>query len=344
MNANIYRRTELEPTAGRTARRILYFAVLIFLLLACVLISVNVGSVRVSLRDILAALGNDEGGIAGVIRDIRIPRVCMAVMVGANLAVSGVLLQCVMNNPMADPGVTGISSGASVVVLIITMYLPMHTSMIPVWGFAGGVLACILIYSLAWKHGLSAVRVILAGVAVNSVLGGVTSMISLLNSEELSGVLNWLNGELGKKSWTQVRIMAVYTCIGLFLSFLLPRCCDLLSLGDKNTKSLGYDPNVLRIVISAAAVLLAGISTAYVGVIGFIGLVVPHISRMLMGSEHKYLIPFAALMGSVILLTADTIARTVIAPYEIPVGVITTVCGGPFFLYLLRKDNKGYGD
>lgn len=320
------------------------FLILSILFILSVVVSIRVGSVSVSLSDIVSALGNGTGGTAGIIRDIRIPRVIMALLVGANLAVSGVLLQGVMRNPMADPGITGISSGASVVAMILMLYMPGMVSSLPIFGFLGGVLACILIYSLAWKQGLSSVRIVLAGVAVNSMLGGVTSLISLLNSEELSGVLSWLNGELGKKSWTQVKAMAVYSLIGLTIAFLLPRCCDILALGDKNTRSLGYNPNVLRIIISGAAVFLAGISTAYVGVIGFIGLIVPHISRMMMGSEHKYLLPFSALMGSTILLAADTVGRTVISPYEIPVGVITTVCGGPFFLYLLRKDSKGYGD
>lgn len=320
------------------------FVILFLLLLASITVAVQVGSVSVSVKDILTAFQTDAGGAAGIVRDIRIPRIIMAVLVGANLAVSGVLLQGVMRNPMADPGITGISSGASVVVMIVMLYFPGAVAGMPVFGFIGGVLACILIYSLAWKQGLSAVRIVLAGVAVNSMLGGVTSMISLLNSENLSGVLTWLNGELGKKSWEQVKYMLTYSAIGLIIAFLLPRCCDMLALGDKNTRSLGYNPNVLRILISSAAVFLAGVSTAYVGVIGFIGLIVPHISRMLMGSEHRRLIPFSALMGATVLLIADTIGRTVIAPYEIPVGVITTVFGGPFFLYLLRKDSKGYGD
>ena len=317
---------------------------MILLLVAAILFSIRVGSVSVSYTDIFNALTSDVGGTAGIIRDIRIPRILMAVIVGANLAVSGVLLQGVMRNPMADPGITGISSGASVVVMVVMLYFPGAAASMPVFGFIGGILACLLIYSLAWKQGLSAVRIVLAGVAVNSILGGVTSMISILNSENLSSVLTWLNGELGKKGWNQVSALSIYSIIGLILAFLVYRCCDLLALGDKNTKSLGYNPNILRIVISAIAVFLAGISTAYVGVIGFIGLVVPHMSRMIMGSEHKYLIPFSALLGSIVLLLADTIGRTVIAPYEIPVGVIMTVCGGPFFLYLLRKDSKGYGD
>ena len=320
------------------------FLLMVLLLLAAILFSIRVGSVSVSYRDIINAFQSDAKGVAAIVRDIRLPRIFLAVIVGANLAVSGVLLQGVMQNLMADPGITGISSGASVVVMIVMLYFPGAAAGRPLLGFLGGVLACILIYSLAWKKGLSAIRIVLAGVAVNSMLGGVTSMISLLNSESLSGVLSWLNGELGKKGWDQVQSVFIYSIIGLVLAFLCSRCCDLLALGDKNTKSLGYNPNVLRMVISGIAVFLAGISTAYVGVIGFIGLVVPHMSRMIMGSEHKRLIPFSALLGSIVLLLADTIGRTVIAPYEIPVGVIMTVCGGPFFLYLLRKDSKGYGD
>lgn len=320
------------------------FLLMIVILVLVILLAIRVGSVSVSYRDIVNALTTEVGGTAGIIRDIRIPRVLMAVIVGANLAVSGVLLQGVMRNPMADPGITGISSGASVIVMIVMLYFPRAAASVPIFGFLGGIMACILIYSLAWKQGLSAVRIVLAGVAVNSILGGISSMISILNSESLSSVLTWLNGELGKKGWDKVSTLTIYSIVGLVLALLSYRCCDLLALGDKNTKSLGYNPNLLRIIISAIAVFLAGISTSYVGVIGFIGLVVPHMSRMLMGSEHKRLIPFAGLLGSIVLLLADTVGRIVIAPYEIPVGVIMTVCGGPFFLYLLRKDSKGYGD
>lgn len=320
------------------------FLVLLLVFFITVFVAIRIGSVSVSYEDILNAFTTDKGGIAGIIRNIRIPRILMAIMIGANLAVSGVLLQGVMRNPLADPGITGISAGASVVVMIVMLYFPGAAASMPLFGFLGGVMACLMIYGLAWKKGLSAMRIVLAGVAVNSILGGITSMIQLMNSENLTGVLNWLNGELGKKSWTQVKYVGIYSVIGLVLAFMLHKSCDVLALGDKNTKSLGYNPNILRLLISAVAVLLAGISTAYVGVIGFIGLIVPHIARMLMGSEHKRLIPFSALMGATILLVADTIGRTMIAPYEIPVGVITTVFGGPFFLYLLRKDSEGYGD
>lgn len=320
------------------------FGILIIVFVVAIFVSIRIGSVDVTYKDILTAITTNEGGVVGIIRNIRIPRVLMAVLIGANLAVSGVLLQGVMNNPMADPGITGISAGASVVVMIVMLYMPQAIASMPLFGFLGGLGACFLIYSLAWKKGLSPMRIVLAGVAVNSMLGGVSGMLQILNSEDLTGVLNWLNGELGKKSWSQVKYVALYSLVGLVSAFLLHRCLDLLALGDKNTKSLGYNPNVLRIVISCVGVLLAGTSTAYVGIIGFIGLVVPHISRMLVGTSHKVLIPFSALLGSTMLLITDTIGRTIISPYEIPVGIITTVCGGPFFLYLLRKDSNGYGD
>lgn len=319
------------------------FLIISTLLVIMIVVAISVGSVSMSLDQIIDSIFNGTGGSGGIIRDIRIPRVIMGVLVGANLAVAGVLLQGVMGNPLADPGITGISSGASVVVMLVMLYFPGASASIPFYGFIGSMLACIVIYLLAWNNGISAIRIILAGVAVNAILGGVSSMISILNSQNLTGVLSWLNGNLGKKSWSEVRMLAIYTVIGLALTFPLSKSCNLLALGDKNAKSLGYNPNVLRILISVVAVFLAGISTAYVGVIGFIGLVVPHISRMIMGTDHKVLIPFSALLGSTLLLLADTLGRTITAPYEIPVGIVTTIIGGPFFLYLLRKDQKRYG-
>ncbi|MBS5933125.1 MAG: iron ABC transporter permease [Clostridiales bacterium] len=319
------------------------FLIISTLLVIMIVVAISVGSVSVPLDQVIDSILNGTRGSGGIIRDIRIPRVIMGVLVGANLAVAGVLLQGVMGNPLADPGITGISSGASVVVMLVMLYFPGASASIPFYGFIGSMVACMLIYLLAWKNGISAIRIILAGVAVNAMLGGVTSMISILNSENLTGVLSWLNGNLGKKGWSEVRMLVIYTVIGLALTIPLSKSCNLLALGDKNAKSLGYSPNVLRILISIVAVFLAGISTAYVGVIGFIGLVVPHIARMIMGTDHKVLIPFSALLGATMLLLADTLGRTITAPYEIPVGIVMTIIGGPFFLYLLRKDQRRYG-
>lgn len=319
------------------------FTILILLLIASIILSISIGSVKVSLSDIISGILYNKGGNVGIIRDIRIPRVFMGVLVGANLSVAGVLLQSVMRNPLADPGITGISSGASVTVMLVMLYFPGSANMIPLLGFIGGLVACIIIYALAWQNGISAIRIILAGVAVNAMLGGVTSMISILNSDNLAGVLGWLNGNLGKKGWADVKIMMIYTLVGLGVAMPLANNCNILAFGDKNAKSLGVNPNTQRIIISVVAVFLAGISTSYAGVIGFIGLVVPHISRLLMGSDHKILLPFSALLGSTVLLIADTIGRCLLSPYEIPVGVVMAVAGGPFFLFLLRRGEGSYG-
>ena len=324
-------------------RKCVAFLLAIAFLIVMIGIAIAVGSVAVPLADIVDAVLHQTGGKGGIVRDIRIPRVLIGIMVGANLSVAGVLLQGVMGNPLADPGITGISSGASVAVMIVMLYVPNLSGQIPILGFVGGMIACILIYVLAWNRGLSAIRIVLAGVAVNAILGAVTSMLSILNSDQLTGVLSWMSGNLGKKGIGDARILAFYTIIGLCLTIPLTKVCNVLSLGDKNAKSLGYNPNVLRLVVSAVAVFLAGISTAYAGVISFVGLVVPHISRMLMGTDHKVLIPFSGMLGAALLLLADTLGRTITAPYEIPVGVVMSVLGGPFFLYLLRKDQKNYG-
>lgn len=320
------------------------FTVLIIILILSVLLSISVGSVRIPIDEIIRGILSGEGGSVGIIRDIRIPRVILGVLVGANLSVSGVLLQSVMRNPLADPGITGISSGASVVVMVVLLYIPSASHLLPILGFAGSTITCIAIYTLAWKNGISAIRIILAGVAVNAFLGGFISMINILNSENLSGVLSYLNGNLGKKGWGEVKIMAFYTVVGLLCALPLANSCNVLAFGDKNAKSLGMNPNKLRIVISVVAVFLAGISTAYAGVIGFVALVVPHISRMLMGSDHRILIPFSAIFGAIVLVLADTIGRTLMSPYEIPVGVVMAIVGGPFFLYLLRKGQGAYNE
>jgi iron complex transport system permease protein len=319
------------------------FILLMVILAASIILSLIKGSVTVELVDLPQIFSADARGNLAVVRDIRIPRVIIAVLVGANLSVAGVLLQAVMRNPLADPGITGISSGASATVMCAMLYFPGLSYLIPIIGFAGSAAACSLVYLLAWKKGITAIRIVLAGVAVNAVLGGFTGLMSILNSEKLGGVLSWLNGSLSGNSWQNVTSLSMYSAVGLILAFLLFKNCNLLALGDKSAKSLGLNPNMQRLIISGVAVFLAGISTSFAGVISFVGLVIPHISRMLVGSNHKVLIPFSAFMGASVLLLSDTFGRNVVSPYEIPVGIIMSLAGGPFFLYLLRKGSQSYG-
>ncbi|MCM8819683.1 MAG: iron ABC transporter permease [Candidatus Omnitrophica bacterium] len=320
-------------------RRYLFIvAVLILVFLIC--IAINLGSIKIPLYEIAEGFLGKQSERFIIVRDLRLPRILIAVFVGANLAVSGVLLQAVMQNPLVDPGITGVSSGASVIAILVMLYLPQFYNILPFASFLGGLFACFLVYSLAWKRGLSPIRIVLSGVAVNAFLGGISSILAILNTDKIAGVLMWINGSMASRGWKDVKVLSVYSIFGLIFSLFLYKSCNILSLGEKNAKNLGTNINLNRLILSLTAVFLAGVSTSIVGIIGFVGLIVPHIARMLIGSNHKFLIPFSMLSGSITLLLADTLARTIAKPYEIPVGVVMAALGGPFFLYLLRRSDK----
>ena len=298
----------------------------------------TIGSVNLSLGEIISSLiHQDNSMVMTIVYKMRLPRNILAVLIGANLAVSGVLLQSVMKNPLADPGITGVSSGASVAAIIILLLMPQLSGALPLFAFVGGAIACALVFIMAWKNGLRPERIVLAGVAINTILGGFISLLSTLFSDRIQSAILWLNGSLATKTWSHVDMLFLYSLIGLGLSLFLIRSANVLQLGDESAKNLGFNVSRTRLVISAVAVFLAAISTAVVGIISFIGLIVPHIARLLMGSDHKYTIPFSMVLGAIVLLIADTLARTIGRSIEIPVGVITSIVGGPFFLYLLRK-------
>lgn len=298
----------------------------------------TIGSVNLSLGEIISSLiHQDNSMVMTIVYKMRLPRNILAVLIGANLGVSGVLLQSVMKNPLADPGITGVSSGASVAAIIILLLMPQLSGALPLFAFVGGAIACALVFIMAWKNGLRPERIVLAGVAINTILGGFISLLSTLFSDRIQSAILWLNGSLATKTWSHVDMLFLYSLIGLGLSLFLIRSANVLQLGDESAKNLGFNVSRTRLIISAVAVFLAAISTAVVGIISFIGLIVPHIARLLMGSDHKYTIPFSMVLGAIVLLIADTLARTIGGSIEIPVGVITSIVGGPFFLYLLRK-------
>ncbi|MFR5266840.1 FecCD family ABC transporter permease [Clostridium sp.] len=297
-----------------------------------------VGSVKLGIGDIFSTLiKGDNKMVSTIVFQMRLPRNILAVLVGANLAISGCLLQSVMKNPLADPGITGVSSGASLFAIIVLLLLPQYTGMLPLIAFVGGAIACVLVYTMAWKNGLKVIRVVLAGVAVNAIIGGFISLLTTLYSDRIQSALLWLNGSLASKTWADVRLVAIYSLIGLVLSLFCIRGSNVLNLSDEAATNLGFNVNKTRVGLSAVAVFLAATSTAIVGIISFVGLIVPHISRMIIGSDHKYSIPFSMVLGGIVLLVADTVARTLFGAIELPVGVVMSIVGGPFFLYLLRK-------
>mgnify|MGYP000091720869 FL=1 len=326
-----------------TRKKILSFVLTAVGLFVLFIFAVNTGSLKVTPSELFSGLFIEYNPDVATIYDLRFPRIFIAMLGGAATAVSGVLLQAVMKNPLADPGIIGVSSGASLVAVIVTAFFPSLFFLTPMLAFIGGLVAFLLVYSLSWKGGLSPLRIILVGVAVNALCTGLMSAFNSATGSSYTGVASIVNANITQKTWDDFQTLAVYVVIGLIASFFVTNQCNLLSLEDKTARSLGMNVTRSRIVISVIAVLLASISTAVVGAISFLGLIVPHIARLLVGSNHKVLVPYSILLGAFTLLLADTIGRTVGSPYEISAAVVMSVIGGPFFIFLLRRSKQNYG-
>ena len=324
----------------KRVRAMLSFGIMILCLVGLFFAAINIGSLKVSFPDLMRGLFVERIEEVAVIYDLRFPRIIISMLAGAAIAVSGVLFQAVLKNPLADPGIIGISSGASFAAVLITAFAPQLYFFTPLVAFLGGVVAFFLVYFLSWKGGLSPLRIILTGVAVDAFFTGLSSAFNSMSGGNMSGVASIVEANITQKTWDDVTTMVPYVVAGLFLACLFIRECNLMSLEDKTVRSLGMNVNATRIVISLIAVLLASISTAIAGAVSFLGLIVPLIGRILVGSDHRALIPFSALAGACFFLLADTIGRTIAAPYEISAAIIMSVVGGPFFIILLRRSRK----
>lgn len=318
----------------------IYTIVIIFVLLIfCTFAFCIFGSVKFHISDIFRSIFvRDDKLLTTIVYELRLPRNLVAVLVGSGLSVSGILLQAVMKNPLADPGITGVSSGASVMAIIILLVLPQFSFLLPIVSFIGAIIACMLVYLLAWKNGtIQPSRIILSGVAINAIFGSIISLFSIIYSDRIQSALLWLNGSLAQKTWNDFKLLSIYVIIGLIISLFCIKPANVLALGEKTALSLGFNVTYIRLFLSIVAVFLAGVCTSIVGIVGFVGLIVPHISRIIIGDDYKYSLPLSMLLGGLTVLTADTIARTIGGTVELPVGIIMSLIGGPFFLYLLRK-------
>lgn len=324
-------------------KKILSFVITAAGLFVLFLFAVNTGSLKVSASELFRGLFIEFNQDVATIYDLRFPRIFIAMFGGAATAVSGVLLQAVMKNPLADPGIIGVSSGASLTAVLITAFFPSLFFFTPLFAFLGGMLAFFLVYSLSYKGGLSPLRIILVGVAVNAMFTGLMSAFNSGTGSNFSGVASIVNANITMKTWNDFTTLLTYVLIGLVASVFVCNQCNLLALEDKTARSLGINVTKSRIVISVVAVMLASISTAIIGPISFLGLIVPHIARLLVGSNHKILIPYSILLGAFTLLLADTVGRTIAPPYEISASIIMSVVGGPFFIILLRRSKQNYG-
>lgn len=340
-----------------TSRR--RWLVLIGLLVASVVVVVVsscFGAARVSGRDLSAALlalvtaGRIDGAVdettGAILFQIRLPRVLMGFLVGGTLAVVGATLQALLRNALADPYVLGVSSGAALGVAI-AMLLGIGTMLdvvpvLPLWGFAGGIMALMLIYRLAQSRGRLPIHsLLLAGVILNAMLTALIMFItSIMDPARSAGLIAWLMGSLTPQNWTGLAGIALYVAIGVLALLYQAPALNLLTQGEDTARSLGIDTERIKQRLYVLTALLTGAVVSVSGMIGFIGMLIPHAVRMAIGSDHRLLMPASALVGGMFLVLSDTVARTAIAPAEIPVGVVTALAGGPFFLYLLlwRKD------
>ena len=328
-------------------------SVLLLLVLATALASLSLGPVNIPVDHvasiILSFLGLDFATFGRteqlVIEQIRLPRILVGALVGMALGVAGATMQGLFRNPMADPGIIGVSAGGAVgaVVAIASGMASLFFLALPAFAFVGAVGASFLVYGIAAVGGrFSMATLLLAGVAVNAFLGAIVSAIIILlpDNGALREILFWLAGGLDSRSWEHVRIAAPLILGGTAVIVVMARDLNLLTLGDDEARSMGVRVGLTRVSLLTAAALATGAAVAVSGTISFVGLVTPHILRLVLGPDHRVLIPMSALGGAVFVVLADTVARTIIQPAEFRVGVLTAFVGAPFFIFLLIRNNR----
>ncbi|MCB5182975.1 FecCD family ABC transporter permease [Streptomyces antimicrobicus] len=317
-------------------------------LAAALVAGLALGPVRIAPGRVFAVvLGGERGGpLATIVWEVRMPRVLLGAVVGAGLAVCGAVLQALVRNQLADPFLLGASSGASagaVLVLVLGAGAGLAGLTLPAAAFGGALAALVAVYAMARRGGtMTGQRLILAGVAVQYVLSALTSLVLVLaaKADQLRSVMFWTLGGLGGARWSELALPAAALAVGTGLLLALARPLDLLLTGEEDARTLGLDTGRFRAAVFVLTSLVVGVLVAYSGAIGFVGLMAPHAARIVVGAGHRALLPVAALGGAVFLTVADLLARTVAAPEEIPVGVVTALVGGPFFLWMLRRTTR----
>lgn len=350
----IEQRQLLKPHWGRAA---ILGTALGLALLVLIVVSAGMGQLKIPpsevLGTVLSKLGIDwfplpshsQGESA--LMTIRFPRIVMAILVGAGLATAGALMQGVFGNPLAEPGIVGVSAGAalsaSIVIVFGLTFLGNWT--VAIFAFAGGLVTALLVYALARSRGRSeVVTLILTGVAINAFCGAGLAFLTFLgDTQAREQIVFWQLGSLNGSRWQYVGVVAPFIIVGLIAACFMSRKLDLLALGDRVAKHLGVNVELLRMASIVVVALMTGAAVAFCGIISFVGLVVPHIIRMVVGPAHRTLIPLSALGGALLLSGADLIARTAIPYADLPIGMLTALVGGPFFFWLLHRARRQSG-
>ncbi|CAX61293.1 iron ABC transporter permease [Erwinia billingiae] len=321
---------------------------MVVLMVAIVVFAANIGAMRLSLPMVWQS--TRDSMVWQIWWNIRLPRVLLAVLVGSALALSGGVMQGLFRNPLADPGLLGISSGAALMVaisVVIPLSLP---AMLALWwpmlaAFIGSLAVTVVIFTLSRSGSGTLSRLLLVGIAINAVCGAAVGVLSWIsNDQQLRQLSLWGMGSLGQAQWSTVIASAVIILPAMVATQWQARRLNLLQLGDEEAHYLGVDVKHTQRILLVLSALMVAASVAVSGVIGFVGLVVPHLMRMCIGSDHRWLLPGAGLAGAILMLIADTLARTVVAPAEMPVGLLTSLLGAPWFLWLILRRQEGRYD
>lgn len=329
--------------ARRPARQWVVWAGALALLGVMGILALVFGDRDLTFMDVVRTITGSQGDTLTheAVLQHRLPRMLVAGLAGAALAVSGLVVQGVVRNPLAAPDLVGITPGASIGALIVLIVAPgLPIAMLPLAAFAGAWVSFLLVYSLAWSHGISPTRLALVGIGVSAAGGAITNLIIIRNPMQLSTALTWLSGSTYARGWSQLAQLVPWIAILLPLAWAVSRWLDLFALGEDTPRSLGVSLDRTRLLSLAIAVALAASAVSIVGGIGFVGLIAPHAARMLIPNRHRLLVPFTAIIGAALLIGADTVGRTLMAPDEIPSGLVAATLGTPYFLWLLWRSRR----
>ena len=335
-----------------------YIIILLIILVVLIILSSAAGAANLLIKTTLKTLASAVPGIRNLINlsdispqdfkvifDIRLPRILMAVIVGIALSGSGVIFQGVFRNPMADPYIIGVSAGAAfgatVGLIFASSVRFLNLSITSIFAFLGAIGVTFLVYNISKIKGkISVLTLLLSGVALSSLLSSIISFIMIYRTQDLAKVYFWIMGGLSNSSWVNFLVVMPVIVVTLLASSFFMRDLNVMSLGDERANQLGVQTNKIKQILLVLASIMAASAVSVSGIIGFIGLITPHIMRIIVGPDHKALYPSSAIAGGIVLLLSDTLARTLLSPREIPVGIITSIIGVPFFIYLLVKTKR----
>jgi iron complex transport system permease protein len=308
------------------------------------LASISWGAADISFQDIYQAFTAFDGSTNHlIIRTVRLPRSLIAILVGAALAVAGAIMQGLTRNPLADPGILGVNAGAAFTVVVGTFILGSNSLNVYTWfAFAGAAISAITVYALGsiGCGGLTPFNLTIAGAALTAFISSITSGILILSQRTLEEIRFWLAGSVAGRDLNLLWQVLPYISIGLILALALSKQITILSLGEDTAKSLGQSTALIKILAAISIILLAGASVAIAGPIGFVGLIIPHIVRLLVGVDYRWILPYCGIFGAIIVLIADLFGRLVVRPTELPVGLVMPLIGAPFFIYLIKWKMK----